>query len=189
MKHLTDINKYFMASLCVMSISVVACLSHLQAQYLHSWKQNSASASESGYTFAHFVTQRPHYRTISTAWAACSPSCLGWLCPCHAAVEMGVLRTLSDAQGSRLCLAYDRCLHFGMCSDRRREVLHSPHKRENLEASLPEQFSYSSSHSSSLHKVPSETKWQDKSFGLHYPEQLCGLWIHHAHNGIYLYHC
>lgn len=94
----------------------------------------------------------------------------------------------SDAQCSRLCLAYDRCLRFGMHSDRRREVLCSPHKRENLEASLPEQFVYSWSHSSSLRKALGR-KWQDKSFGLHYSEQMCGLWISHAHSSIYIYHC
>lgn len=161
-----------------MTTSVVGCLSDLQALWLDSWERNNATASETGH--AHFVTHRSRHRAVLMAWPAHSPSCLIWQCPCCTAVEMAVLSSpCLMHKGSCPCLACDRCLHFGICSDRRREVLHSPHKRKNLGASLPEQFIYSS-HSSSLHKVPLGRKWQDKSFVLNYSEWTCELWINHA---------
>lgn len=172
-----------------MMTSVVGCLSDLQAWWLHSWEPDSASASETGRTHAHFVTcitlQGCPYG-VTGPWPflpeMAVPLSCGWGDGCSQLSP-------PDAQGSRLCLAYDRCLRFGTRSDRRREVLRSPHKRENLGASLPERFIYSSSHSSSLRKVPLGRKWQDKSFGLHYSEQMCGLWISHAHSSIYICHC
>ena len=151
--------------------SVVGCLSDLQALWLHGWVQGSASASEADYGCAPFVTLSSRCRAIPpTRWTHGHPGpnvtwLWGWV----------LQLSPSDAQGSRLCLAYDRHLHSGMCSDGRREVLCSPYRRENLGASLAEQFIYSSSHSSSLRKVPLWRKWQDKSFGFHYSEQMCRL--------------
>lgn len=125
-----------------------------------------------------------HTRLTRQGCPAVSPALPELATPRHAA--MGAQLSPPGARGSRPCLAHGRwhpC--FGRRSDGSGEVLHSPHKRENLGTSLPEQFICSSS----LREVQLGRKWQDESFGLHYSEEMCGLWISHSHNSIYIYHC
>lgn len=185
-----QVSEYFIASFCVMMTSVAGFLSDRQALWLHSWEQDRATSSETRHWHARFVTHRSRYKAVPLVWLACGPSCSGWLCPRHAAVGTGVLSSprLTQRAHASAWHMIDACI-LACIQIGGGEVLHSPHKKENLGANLPEQFIYSSSRSSSLCKVPLGKKWQDKSFGLSYSEQLCGLWISHAHSSIYMYYC
>lgn len=180
-----QVSEYFIASLCVMMTSVVGFLSDLQALWLHSSEQDRATSSETGHWHARFVTHRSRYRAVPLVWLACGPSYSCWLCPRHAAVRMGVLSSprLTQRAHASAWHMIDACI-LACIQIGGGEVLHSPRKKENLGANLPEQFICASS----LCKVPLGKKWQDKSFGLSYSEQLCGLWISHAHSSIYMYY-
>lgn len=126
-------------------------------------------------------------------WPKYSPSCpsfMGCRHPHHVPAEMGVLSCygLTHRTHASACHVIAACIlaHIQIGGGRFCTALI---KEKIWEQVCQNNLIYPLSHCTSLHKVLLGRKWQDKSLGPHYSEQICGLWISHAHSSIYIYHC